>query len=256
MHAAHRRLSGPLAILLALGLLASTARDARAQSPPDFLLQRPTNHLDLSFGFALPRADGPIFDFVSERFTVDSGDFRSPTVSGALGFRVTERIDFALEAGYAGSEVRSEYLEYVEDGQPIEQTTRFTRVPFGAVLRIYPVERGRTVGSFAWIPRDMAPYLGLGGGWVWSRFEQEGDFVDERGEPPFPIFTDRLRSTDAAPAFHVLGGVDVSLGPRFVLTGEGRYSWASAELDPSVFRGFGDLDLSGFQATVGMSVRW
>lgn len=246
--------AGALILLAVVAGVLSTPPSAAAQSADGFLLERPTTHLDLSFGFAVPRARGGLFDFTTERLTLESADYRSPAVGGALGFRVTERFDLAMEVGYAGSEARSEDADFVDEaGRPIEQTTRLTRVPFGAVLRFYPRERGRTVGSFAWIPRDIAPYVGAGGGWVWSRFEQEGDFVDDEREV---IFTDRFRSSDTSPAFHLVGGVDYSLTPRFVLSGEARYTWSSAELDPSVFGGFGDLDLSGFQATAGVSVRW
>lgn len=246
-------------VLLAAAVVGalSIPASAFAQSPDGFLLERPTTSLGLSFGFAVPRARGGLFDFTTERLTLESADYRSPTVGGELGFRVTERFDLAFEVGYAGSEARSEDAEYLDEaGRPIEQTTRLTRVPFGAVLRFYPRERGRTVGSFAWVPRDLAPYVGAGAGWVWSRFEQEGDFVDDTDEENPLIFTDRFGSSDASPAFHLVGGVDYSLTPRFVLSGEARYTWSSAELDPSVFGGFGDLDLSGFQATAGVSVRW
>lgn len=211
-------------------------------------------HLDVSLGFAAPRARGGVFDFVSDRLTVESDDFRSPSVGAALGMRVTERVDLAVELAYASSAVDSEDRDYVDEaGRPIEQTTRFTRVPFGLALRVYPFERGRTVGSFAWIPRDVAPYVGVGGGWTWYRFSQEGEFVDDQ---TLEIFADRLSSSGASPAFHVLGGTDVSLSPRFGLKGEVRYSWGSAELDRGDFRGFDDIDLAGLQASVGVEVRW
>ena len=55
-------------------------------------------------------------------------------------------------------------------------------------------------------------------------------------------------------AAHAFAGVDISLGPRFFLTGEGRYTWARAPLGRD-FSGFGRLDLSGLSVTAGVGIR-
>ena len=41
-----------------------------------------------------------------------------------------------------------------------------------------------------------------------------------------------------------------------VLTGEGRYLWADADLDKNIYRGYEPIDLSGFQVTMGIGVRF
>lgn len=87
---------------------------------------------------------------------------------------------------------------------------------------------------------------------VWATFEQEGEFVDFE---TLDIFADEFRSSGATATGHVMAGLDISLNKRFILTGEGRYSWASLELDRD-FVGFEDLDLAGFRATVGISARF
>jgi hypothetical protein len=52
-----------------------------------------------------------------------------------------------------------------------------------------------------------------------------------------------------------MAGVDVSLTPRFVLTGEGRYTYAKAKMDED-FIDFDKIDLSGFAITAGLAIRF
>jgi len=134
-------------------------------------------------------------------------------------------------------------------------------------VKAYLWERGRSVGRFAWIPRRWNPYAGIAGGLVWFQFKQYGEFVDEES---LEIYQDHLLSSGRAPAVHLTGGLDVSLTARLTLAAEGRYSFAKAPLEPECeesafeerrcrepdFKGFPDLDLAGFQATVGLAVRF
>ena len=119
-------------------------------------------------------------------------------------------------------------------------------------MKAYLRDRGRSIGRFAWVPADWAPYVGAGAGWVWYRFRQDGDFVDFE---TLDIFPDTYTSKGRAPTLHLYGGADWSLGPSFFLTGEARYAWASADLSGD-FVDFDPVDLSGLQATVGLSVRF
>lgn len=237
-----------VAVLAAVGALPPglSAQDG-------FLFSRPEVRLGLHAGYAVPRAESEIFDFTSDRLTVDEDDFRSYAVGGAFAYRATERLDVSFEIGYAAAETRSEFRNWVDaEDRPIEQTTRFSRRPVTLSVRAYLRERGRRAGRFAWVPTGWSPYVGAGGGAVSYEFAQEGDFVDFGTEE---IFTERFRSSGTTPIFHVLAGTDVSLGSRFVLAGEGRYSWASAEMSRD-FVDFDEIDLSGFQFTAGLWIRW
>ena len=71
----------------------------------------------------------------------------------------------------------------------------------------------------------------------------------------YDIFPDVGRSQGDAWIAHVLAGVEYSLSPAFFITGEGRYSWAEAQMDQDYYR-FDPIDLSGFRATVGLAVRF
>lgn len=245
--------SKALPFAFALGLVASGMPGAVNAQGDGFLLKRPTFSIGFWAGYAFPSADSEIFDLTREELTVDGNDFQSAAFGVDIAYRITERFDISLGTGVAHSSTDSEFRDFVgSDDLPILQTTRLTRVPTVVTVKAYLRDRGRAVSSFVWIPEKWSPYLGVGGGILWYRFEQEGEFVDF---DTLEIFEDVFTSEGTTPTGHVFGGVDISLTPKLVLTGEGRYSFASSELGLD-FSGFDNIDLTGFQARVGISVRF
>jgi hypothetical protein len=239
-----------LGAVLIVGL--GFGEDAAAQGS-GFMFKRPSVTLGVRLGYALPRAGSEIFDFTREQLTVDKNDFNALSFGGELAIRAIERLDVALNLGYEKSDTRSEFRDWVDDDDlPIEQDTRFTRIPLTLGVKAYPWERGRRISRLAWIPKRWAPYLGAGAGVVWYRFEQVGDFVDFE---TFEIFSSEFESQGSSALAYLSAGVDVSLGPRWLVTGETRYAWASADMDRD-FVGFDNIDLAGFRMTAGFSVRF
>lgn len=241
---------------VALFALAASAGALSAQDA-DFLFGEPRVSVGLQVGYAGASAGSEIFDQTRSELTVDRGDFNSALVGLELAFRATERLDIALGVAFAGSETHSEYREWVgNDGLPIPQTTSFMRTPLTASLKYYLQDRGRSIGRFAWVPGAWSPYVGVGGGWTWYRFEQSGEWIDFASDPEaLDIFRGTVMSDGFAPTAHVFAGVEKSLSPRFFLSGEGRYSWASSEMDLD-FQGFDAIDLGGFQLVVGIAARF
>lgn len=243
-----------LALFAAMVLAPLTATGGlEAQSPDGFLFKSPSVTLSFRGGYAVPNSGSEIFDFIQEQLTVEKNDFNSMTVAGEVAIHVAERIDLAFGVGFAKSTKRSEFRDWVGgDDLPIEQSTELTRIPITATVKYYLLDRGRSVSSLAWIPARWTPYLGIGGGLISYDFEQVGEFVDFE---TFDIFPDLLVSSGKTGTAHLVGGADVSLSPRFLISAEGRYSWASAAMGQD-FSGFDNMDLSGFQATVGIGVRF
>ena len=238
---------------LAAALVLGAAPDPAWAQAPDFLLRSPRASLGLRGGYALANASSEVFDFARDELTLERSDFDAPAFGGQLAIRITPRVDVAFDLSVASTRPTSEFRDWVDtDDLPIEQVTEYRRVPVTLGFKAYLKDRGRSVGRFAWIPARWAPYVGAAGGWVWYRFEQDGDFVDEK---TLDIFTDRFTSRGKAPTMHVYGGADWSLGPVFFLTAEARYAWARTEMGPD-FVDFDPMDLSGLQATVGLSVRF
>ena len=204
-------------------------------------------------GYARAQAGSEVFDFARRELTLDIGDFSSSAWGAELAVRATERLDVAGEVGVARSRTWSEFRDWVDlDDLPIEQSTTFLRVPVTLSVKYYLRDRGRSVSDFAWIPVKWSPYIGAGGGALWYRFEQEGAFVDFQ---TLDVFDALYLSEAMTSTAHVFTGVGISLSPRVVLTGEGRYSWGRAEMGTD-FVDFDQIDLSGFQATAGLSFRF
>ena len=218
----------------------------------DFLFRRPAVTLGVRFGYAIPRAQGEIFDFTRDELTVEKADFNAAAFAGDVGLRLTDRFDLSLGVGYENSEIDSEYRDFIgDDDLPILQTTRFQRIPLTVGVKAYLTERGRRISDLAWIPTKWAPYVGGGVGWVWYEFEQGGEFVDYQ---TLDIFRDHFSSRDGSALAYVNAGFDYSLGLRWLFTAEARYSWASANVGED-FVGFEPIDLTGLRAALGLSLR-
>ncbi len=249
-----KRPDRPISLSLLLAAALAVASPAAAQGTgKGFLFRQPTATLTVRGGFAHATAGSDVFAFSREQLTLGRGDFDAFLAGADLGYRLAPRLDLVLSAGYAGRDARSEMRDWVDqDDLPIEQTTRFQRVPLTAGVKAYPLGRGRSVGSFVWIPSQVAPFVGAGGGAMWYRFDQTGDFVDFE---TLDVFFDRFESSGWTPTAHALAGVDVSLTPRFALVGEARYAWAESDLGRD-FEGFDPIDLSGLSASLGLLVRF
>lgn len=237
-----------------LGATVLLPAEAAAQGAGDgFLFRTPKVQFTFRAGYSGASASSDIFDFSREELTLDKSDFNGGLFGAEVAFRVSERVDVALAFSNASTTTRSEFRDWIgEDDLPIEQETTFTRRPFTATMRYFFEDRGRSVSRFAWIPNRFAPYVGAGAGLMWYEFVQDGDFVDFQD---LAIFNTRFKSDGSTLMAHVLGGVETSLSPRLFMNVEGRYEWASTEMSQD-FVDFDDIDLSGFQVSVGLGVRF
>lgn len=241
------------AALAALTASFAGATAAEGQSGHGFLFDEPRVSLGARGGFGVASADSDLFEFTTSELTLGRSDFIGFSAAGDAGVLLLPRVELLASGGYTGSRSGSESRGFVgEDNLPIRQTTEFQRVPLTAGLRLYPLPRGRTIGSYAWLPARVVPYVGGAAGLMWYRFRQSGEFVDAES---LDIFNEVLESSGWTPTAEAFGGVALSLGPRWSVTGEGRYTWASAELSNS-FEGFDPIDLAGFAVTLGVSVRY
>ena len=246
----------PRSALLAAVIVATlvAAGPAAAQgSGEGFLFRKPVGALVVHGGFASTTSSGDLYSFLIDQFTLSKGDFRAPAFGADLLVRVAPRVDLAFGGGVSGSKKASEFRHFVDlNNLPIQQTTSLVRVPLTAGARLYLAPQGRSIGEFAWIPNKVVPYVGAGGGMMWYRFRQTGDFIDFRTTNVFP---DAFESSGWTPTAHALAGVDYSLSPRFALNGEARYTWAKGHLSDD-FTGFNGIDLSDIGINLGLNVRF
>ncbi len=241
-------------LLLAIVPLAAAASSAAAQgSGRGFFFGEPKASFTLHGGLSLPGASSEVFDFTTTELTLGKRDFAGFNYGGDLAFRVSPRMDLVLGLATSGSSKRSEFRDWVDSNdEPIEQTTSFTRTPFSGTLRYHLKPRGRTIGSFAWIPAQFVPWAGLGGGMMRYRFEQVGDFIDYQ---TLNVFSDRFVSRGWAPFLQASVGAGWNVSQHWQLTGELRYLRGSADLGDD-FVGFDRLDLSGVATTFGLALRF
>jgi hypothetical protein len=260
-----KRAATTLALSVMLALPASLAAQFTPRVPPsqrqrpDFLFGHPHVVASLRVGYAMPtEGPGEIVN-VGGRFPSDQAlDFyrhnlNSASVEGELAVRATERLYITGDVGYAGGKTRSEYVNYVDNNNlPIQQTTRLSRTDLTFGVKEYLWAPGRSIGRLAWVPRQWAPFVGAAGGWMWYTFRQSGDFVDFQD---LSVYSDRYGTSAKTGTFNVFGGADLTLSPFFSLTVEGRYTWAHAPMQGD-FSGFKDINLSGFRASGGISLRF
>lgn len=237
-----------------LALTLAVAAPAHAQeSGRGFLFGRPDWNVALHGGFAHANAQSDIFTFATNQLTLNRSDFDGLSAGADLSYSLKPNLDLVFGVAYSGSDRRSEFRKFLDNNNlPIEQKTKFSRVPVTASLKWYPVSRGRSVGRFAWIPSRYAPFVGAGAGLMFYRFEQAGDFVDFKTSN---VFNQTYTSSSWAKTAHLLAGLEYAVSPRWSLTSEARYAWAKADLDRD-FSGFKPIDLSGFATTLGFIVRF
>jgi len=240
---------------IGFAVLLAIPTPALGQSEGDgFLFHRPQGSFTLRMGLARPNAAGDPFTDFSRDLSLSKSSYLAFDLAGDLAFTITPRLDVVLSAGWAGSQSGSEERHWVDqDNQPIRQTTTLQRVPLTASLKFYLRSPGRSVGRFAWVPTSgVAPYIGAGGGVMFSRLHQWGNYVDPADTI---IYSDVLASESWTGMVHAFAGVDVPLGPRLMASMEVRYVYAKTPLGPD-FKYFGNMDLSGLAVTFGVGVRF
>jgi hypothetical protein len=234
-------------------LLALLLQPAAAAAQDGFLFRAPSVGVTLRGGPMQYITGSDLFDQLRQDLTLRRRDFRAPAVGAEFAVMALPRVDFVVGVMYSQAERRSEFWDWVgDDDLPIEQVTTLRTVPVTATVRYLLVPRGQRISRMAWLPNRTTPYVGAGGGIVWYRLQQDGEFVDFED---FDIFYDVLETSGSTAMVHALAGVDHWFMPRLGLNAEVRYSHGGARPDQS-FRFFDRLDLSGVQATLGFSVRW
>ncbi len=239
-----------LALLLAILPSALSAQNERERG---YLFKEPPFTLTFSGGLALPTTSGDLWAFAFDELTMSRRDMAAFDQSLDLAFRLNPRVDLVIGYGLSDKRVETELRDWLdENGAPINQRTRFIRRPFSATLRYALRPRGTMVGSYAWIPNSVVPYVGVGAGRMSYRFTQLGEFVDSDTQE---IFRDNYAATGVAGFLLASGGAVWTLVPSVALTADFKYMHASANGSPS-FQGFDKLDLSGFSSSLGFTLRF
>jgi hypothetical protein len=218
---------------------------------PDFLFGRPDGSIGVRGDWVFRRAGSDWYDFLNRNLTIDDGAFNAPGMTFEVSFFVTPRLDIVAGLDFSGTSTSSEYRDFVDNNRlPIEQKTELKGTTLSGSLKYALIPRGREVGSLAWIPNTVVPYVGAGGGAHWFSMTQQGDFVDF---DDLSVFLDVFKSSGWSPSAHVFGGADIKVYRRLYLSLEARYEWASGDLGPE-WIDFDPIDLSGLRLSTGINV--
>jgi hypothetical protein len=231
----------------------SNAQNETETAKSDFFFQKSSGYLGIRVGEFFPKADSDIFNMVTRELTLKKSDFRASDVGVDAGFSLYEKVDLVFSLDDLERTNKSEFRDYVdEQGLPITQKTNYSQQMFCAGVKYLFVPRGRQVGHYAWLPSRVVPFVSAGGGLIWYRFKQYGDFVDSSTLEIFPAI---LESSGTAPTLYLGGGADIRLFHAAYLTLDLRYSWAKHDMEGD-FVGFDPIDLSGLRLTAGLQWRF
>jgi len=239
-----------------LALAVATTARAQVGGGDGYLFGPPNGQISIRAGYSQPSASSDLFTESFDIFSLQKSSLRAPDVGAELGFSLRPQLDLTLDIGFSGRSSSSDYRHFAENNKPIEQTTTFQRIPITAGLKAYLLPRGRSIGTLAWIPSGVVPWVGAAVGMTHYRFVQEGDFVaPAASDGTFPIYSDKLESGGWGAAAQLSGGVDVNLSTRTAVTFDARYIRSHASLDRNYFSGYNDLDLSGASLALGLTFR-
>jgi hypothetical protein len=250
-----------------LSLAAAILLPASAAAQNGYLFQPPVANLSVRLGVGGPTAPStdPFFGVLTDTLSLKPADFRTTSFSVDLGIQASPRFDVVVGFARDASTNPSEYQNWLdENNQPIRQTTEIQRMPLTVSGKFYLVSRGRSLAKHAWIPVSLTPYVTAGGGVMFYKIQQNGDWIDVASST-HDIFSDSFYSSGAGFTGHVGGGANWWFSSHLGLTADARYAWGSAKLkgDFSEFcptsgpdQCNNRIDLRGFQITTGLAVQF
>jgi hypothetical protein len=241
------------ALLLALPLSLMAQQSPRGGD--GYLFKRPFGTLSIRAGAARPNASGSVFSLADSLLTLSPNRYAGFAVTVESSMLVGDRGEVVLGVSVNNRKVGSEYRDWTDSKDlPIEQSTRFNRVPVSIGYKWNLRPSGRTVSRLAWVPNGFVPYVAAGGGAMWWSFRQEGDFVDFQ-TANLEVFRSVLQDRGWAPLAYAATGAAWHVTPSMAVTGEARFDASRSSLGGS-FDGFRNIGLSGVGVTAGVQLRY
>ena len=199
--------------------------------------------LRFRFGLFEPSGSSAGWDDVFEGFTGQSSDLDDMVWGGDYLWRFGGGSGVMFGGSYYRGSTRSAYRDWVAgDGSDVRHTTRLEL----SDLTVAFVHRFGTA--------RVRPYIGAGGGLLWWRLVDQGDFIDF-GDPELPVFSAWYGADGTTFEAVGLAGLEIPLSPVWGVLIEGRYRWAGDTLGDD-FADFGDLDLSGWELSGGFGINF
>lgn len=216
-------------LFLALVLMSAESSTLNAQS------------INFKLGLFHPSMSSDLWDINMENLALNKQDMRASYFGVEYEHPLNRYVTFTLEGGYYDKEHNSFYKDFeYEDGTPIYQSLALRIINMEAGIKLYPLGTRR----------NFNPYVGVGGGVYYWKYEQYGDFIDFENDL---VNDDEYADSKAyTPGFNARAGFVFRFARNWGLSFEGKYQFLKGELS-SFFEGFEKFDLSGFILSAGVN---
>jgi len=227
-----------------------------------------SDSISFRVGYFFPSANSDLWDIEFENMDFAESSFQDSIFGFTYDYFLSNQLSISIGLdGYSQKKLGT-YLDYVGDfvddelfafdygaGSAVSHVFTVSMTPIQASLKIAPLGRR---GSFI-------PYIGGGGSLILWTMRLQGDLIDfsdpvefydvvlETDVIGYPVLSvDARQENKIALGWHAFGGVMIPVGRRISIEGELKYTSASGDISEA-FVGFDNLDLSGFQVTVGVN---
>jgi len=165
--------------------------------------------------------------------------FRGGNFGGEYLIGFGDWIEAGVGVSYYQRSINSQYRDFTNpDGSEITQQFKLRIVPVTISGRFFPI--GRTT--------PVQPYIGAGVNIYKWKYSEVGDFISFRdpNANPLPIINGTFEDEGTAVGGVFLTGVRFPFAHNhFLVGGEYRYQWGTADLDPAQSFASNKLDLGG-----------
>ncbi len=205
-----------------------------------FSVQLSSQAFSLKIGVFAPALDSDLWAINLENLAMDRSDLLSTTYGAEYEFFLNRFASLSFEMGSYTKSVFSQYRDYeFLDGTPIRQNIS---------LRITPIEIGAKLYPLSY-RRQFILYLGASAGiYAWN-FEQWGSFINFQD---FTVSEGNAVTRTYTPGFSVRSGISYRFMYNIAFLLEAKYQYLRGRLS-GFFQDFEKLDLSGFQASLGIT---
>ena len=227
-----------IAAIVGLAVLTGGAAEVAAQGnwqPGDF------GALRLRLGLFEPDGDSRYFDDKALDWTGEPEDLEDAAAGMDYLWRYGRSSGLLFGIGFWEGEMTQAYRDFVDQGGM--EISHLTSLETAELSVAWSYRFGDGAG--------LTPYIGAGGGFLWWRLREDGDFIDF-GDPGLPINRSFFEAEGWTTHYLLLAGAEVPMGSSWSFFAEGRWRTADDDLGDD-FAGFGEIDLSGREISAGVS---
>jgi len=229
-----------LAGLLTLACVGLSSIEAQGGSRPGDI-----GSVRFRLGYLTPQGDSQYWDDKAVDFTGSAGDLKDLSFGFDYLWRLSPNSGLLFSTTFFSGRTVQAYREYADDaGFDISHTTTLETFDMTAAWLFQPGGRRPPI----------APYFALGGGFTNWTLNESGSFIDF-GDPDWPIvYASYYDSSSTLMAF-ALAGLEIPVNYAWSVLAEARWKYAEDTLARD-FAGFGDIDLSGWEVSLGFAFNY